>query len=78
MLAQSEWEEKAEGTVGGGRPPGAARGGRWRSTGGWGWGKGSGTAPAGAWCESAAEGGGKCMGGTWAWSRPGGAGVGGV
>lgn len=35
--------------------------------------RGSGKAPGGSWCESAAEGGGRCRGRTWAWSRPAGA-----
>lgn len=72
--AQSEREGKAEGTVVGCKAPAAGHGGWWRNTGATGWGSVTGSergmAPLGSWCESAAEGAGKCMGDTWAWSRP--------
>lgn len=65
--------------MGGGKAPAAGHGGWWRNTGVKGWRRGTGRArwsvmaPVGSWCGSAAEGAGKCMAGTWAWSRPEGA-----
>lgn len=69
-LGHSEREEKAEGTEVGCRAPAAGHGGCWRDTGAKAWGRGRVKAPGGSWCESAAEGVGKCTADTWDWSRP--------